>query len=204
MDYNSDVTYVLTAPRCRPSWRELYGNMPVTKSKRFRRGDKIVGIPEEQIARLVELGHAVPEDDWNPEEFRKMSANRRLAMNQAAAADMASAVANAKASSGQPLVGLEDAPAPAPAKPEGEAHEVDGIKVEDVEDLATGDTDDAADLASITPGVGDDSDTDTGEASDRYTDMSYPDLQREAKDKTGNGGGSAPELRDRLREHDAK
>lgn len=41
------------------------------------------------------------------------------------------------------------------------------------------------------------------EVDDGYDEMSYPVLQRLAKERTGNGGGSTEELIERLREHDA-
>lgn len=42
------------------------------------------------------------------------------------------------------------------------------------------------------------------EQEDRYDAMSYPDLQREAKERDLNGGGSAEDLRERLRADDAE
>lgn len=42
-----------------------------------------------------------------------------------------------------------------------------------------------------------------GEGEDRYDALTYPELQQEAKARTLNAGGSAEDLRDRLREADA-
>ncbi len=55
-----------------------------------------------------------------------------------------------------------------------------------------------ADLGSTATNEGGDQD----EEGDRYDGMSYSDLQAEAKQRTGNGGGSAEDLRERLREAD--
>ena len=55
-----------------------------------------------------------------------------------------------------------------------------------------------ADLGSTATNEGGDLDTE----GDRYDSMSYSDLQSEAKQRTGNGGGSADDLRERLREAD--
>lgn len=189
MKYEEGTDYVLTASRCRPSWKEQVGNGLLTRSKRFKRGEVLADIPEEQIARLVEMGHAVPEADWDPVEFRKASAARRQAMQQFAAADAASAVREAQArGNGQPVAGLED------ADPK---REVDGIKVDDVDDL----DEDGKPKAATAP----DGDEPVSEPmSDGYDDLSYPELVKKAKAETGNGGGTAEELKARLREHDAQ
>lgn len=64
-------------------------------------------------------------------------------------------------------------------------------------------------IAASSPGTAGDlgstatqTDQDEEAEGDRYTNMSYSDLQAEAKQRTGNGGGSADDLRDRLREAD--
>lgn len=189
MEYEEGTEYVLTASRCRPSWKEQVGNGLLTRSKRFKRGEVLKGIPEEQVARLVELGHAVPKDEWDPAEFRKQSAARRQAMMQSAASDMASEVRAASArGNGQPVAGLED------AEPK---REVDGIEVEDVDGLD----------ANGKPKQGDDS----GDASDEeeqvtdsLDDLPYAELVKKAKAETGNGGGTAEELKARIREHNAQ
>jgi TATA-binding protein-associated factor Taf7 len=90
-------------------------------------------------------------------------------------------------------------------------HVTDGT--EEVTDDA--DADLAADAARVraagsTGGTGDlgtsstQSDQDEDAEGDRYDGMSYADLQAEAKQRTGNGGGSAEDLRERLREADAE
>lgn len=179
MDFNEDTTYVLTATRTRATWKEPIGNSAAmrTKSIRFRRGDKLLGIPIEQVARLVDLGHAVPEDEYDPEAIQRLSAARRLAMTQAAAADAKAAVLAAQQASGQPVAGLPDA----------DVRMVDGIEVEDVDGLKDdGGEDD--DLAKV--------------PAPDYGSMDYPTLQRTAKERGLNAGGSADELRARLREAD--
>lgn len=50
--------------------------------------------------------------------------------------------------------------------------------------------------------TGTQSDQDPDAEGDRYDSMSYAELQSEAKQRTGNGGGSADDLRERLREAD--
>ena len=52
-------------------------------------------------------------------------------------------------------------------------------------------------------GEGSGGDDDEESEYDKYDEMSYQDLQAEAKERTGNGGGSAEDLRARLREADA-
>lgn len=58
-----------------------------------------------------------------------------------------------------------------------------------------------------TDDAGDTDETDAPEpdesAEDVYDRMPYPELQQEAKSRTGNGAGNAEELRTRLREADA-
>jgi hypothetical protein len=188
MDYEEGTEYVLTAPRCRASWRVQVGNAFVLKSKRIKRGEVISDVPEDQVARLVNMSHAVPKDEWDPAEFRKASAARRQAMQQFAASDAASAVREAaKRGNGQPVVGLADA----------DAHEIDGIKVDDVDDLdENGKPKQASAPDSDDAPVGD-------EVTDNYDDLPYAELVKTAKTITGNGGGSADELKARLREHDA-
>jgi hypothetical protein len=188
-EFDENTTYVLTATRTRATWREPIGNSSAmtTKSVRFRRGEKLEGIPVEQVARLHQLGHAVPEDEYDPEEIRRVSAQRRMNMMQAAAADAKAAVDARKAASGQPVAGLEDAD----QEPK---REVDGIEVEDVDDF---------DPSKTEPYV-EDEDADAGEdGGDKYDAMDYPQLVQEAKTRTGNGGGTKEELKQRLRDADA-
>lgn len=189
--FDESKTYVLTATRTRANWKEQSGTEMIKRSQRFSRGEKLVGdIPVSQVQRLYEMGHAVPEDEWDPEAFRKQSAARRLAMQQAAAADAKAMVAAAgDRVTGQPVVGLEDAaPAPkaeAPAS-DPEKRTVDGIVVEDVDGLPDPDGDGGEQV---------------GEAIPDYENMAYPELVQLAKKETGNGGGNAEELKQRLREH---
>lgn len=78
-----------------------------------------------------------------------------------------------------------------------------------VDEDATEDTD-GPETGSDTPEDPQGSGEATGEAGgtpetdgpDKYDEMSYADLQAEAKERTGNGGGSADDLRARLREQD--
>lgn len=183
MEFDENKTYVLTATRTRATWREPIGNSAAlrTKSIRFRRGDKLEGIPVEQVARLFDLGHAVPEDEYDPEDIQRRSAARRLAMTQAAAADARAAVeARRNAANGQPVAGLED------AEPK---REIDGIEVEDIDTVSDDQKGDGAPEPDVTAGPYDHED---------YGSMDYPQLQNLAKSRTGNGGGSKPELVSRL------
>jgi hypothetical protein len=189
MDFNPDTEYVLTAPRTRASWKVLMGNVLQTHSKRFKRGEVLKDIPEGQIARLVQMGHAVPKDEYDPEALKRVSAARRLAMNQAAAADAKAAVdaREAAAAAGQPVAGLED------------ARTSDGVKIEDVLDMEDADgTDDGDDLTSLPDPSAE------GQPAEDYHNMPYPELQQYAKRVTGSGAGSADDIKARLDEHFAQ
>lgn len=220
-DFSENETYVLTASRTRASWQEPVGNSMVVRSRRFRRGDKLDGIPADQIARLVEMGHAVPESEYDPAKIQKLSAARRLAMTQAAAADARAAINNSRESHGQPVVGLEDAD-PAETQEHGteldrsggtenqsprvySGHEADGIPVEDVVDMKSSD-EDPDDQDGPQPGSDEDMTVPENNAASNedYASMDYPTLQNLAKTRTGNGGGSKEDLIARLREHDAQ
>lgn len=178
-EFKEGTTYILTATRTRATWKVPVGNALQTKSLRLKRGDKLDAIPVEQQARLVELGHAVPEDEFDEDAIRKQSAARRMMMMQAAAADAKAAVDARKTASGQPVVGLEDADAP--------KRTVDGIEVEDVDDLDTPK----------------DEDDDGAVEGDKYDAMDYPQLVQEAKGRNLGGGGTKEELKQRLRDDDA-
>jgi hypothetical protein len=79
-------------------------------------------------------------------------------------------------------------------------NEDDGTAAAAATTAATSSTGTVADLGSTAT----QSDQDKDAEGDRYDSMSYSDLQAEAKQRTGNGGGSAEDLRDRLREADAE
>lgn len=166
---------------------------PLNEPKRYVKGDSI-SLSKSEAERYLRSGAMVKQSDYDEEKQAEEDAKRR-AEADLVLSSMAVHPTAAGQNHGQPVVGLEDAEPEKTAEPK--AHEVDGIEVEDVMTLPpeqTGDPDVDLDDES-------EKDEPTG---DQYTDMSYPDLQREAKDRTGNGGGNAEELRARLREHDAQ
>lgn len=197
VDQLDDKTYVLTATRTRVTWRVPRGAEMVPVGKRFKKGQKIVGIPEAQLHRLVALGHAVPEDEYDPEALADAKLRKRLMYDQGATKSAMVELqlrrareARADGVAGQKTVGLEDADAPASSK-----RMVDGIEVEDIDDVVGADgNDDDAEIASTSAAPGD------APAQD-YRSMDYPSLQQYAKEVTGSGAGGKEEIYTRLDAH---
>lgn len=193
VDQLDGKTYILTAPRTRATWRVQRGINQQVVGKRFRQGEPVIGLPEHALARLVELGHAVPEDEYDPEALRIEKLRKRMTYDQNAAstAMLEFTLAKNRQAAGLAKVGLPDADAPAKLTDSG--YEVDGIKVEDVDGSGVSESDDD-DLVSTEQ-------SEQGEAPADYRSMDYPSLQQYAKEVTGSGAGGKEEIYARLDEH---
>ena len=167
---------------------DKYSGRPLNEPKRYEKGD-LISLSEDEAERYLRSGAMVSAEDFDPEEQADLDAKRRAEADKVLSS-MTADPNRAGQTSGH-LVGLEDA-APE-TKPDGDGASdpimVDGIEVEDIEDVKDPDADPDAD--------GD------APAGDGYEDMSYPELVQTAKAKTNNGGGTKEELIARLREHDA-
>lgn len=206
VDQYDGETYVLTAPRCFVTWRVPRGNEMVVARKRFTRGDKLTQIPEVKLHKLIDLGHAVAESDYDPEAIAAEKARKRFIYDQGATKTALIEWEMAKqrrAAAGAKSVGLPDADANTSTDEQTQLTDtgrtVDGIKLEDVDpDGSATDDDD-----EIT-GTGDDDVEDGGEAPEDYQSMDYPRLQQYAKQVTGSGAGGKEEIIARLDEHFAQ
>jgi hypothetical protein len=190
-------TYVLTATRCYVTWHTPMGNRMVVDRKRINRGDAITGVPEANLRKLAKLGHAVPEDEYDPEALATEKLRKRLMYDQGAASTalLEFTMAKNRQAAGMREVGLPDADAPAKLTDSG--YTVDGIKVEDVDPGSGGDGNDDESLADL-------SNESTGEPPEDYHNMDYPALQQYAKKVTGSGAGGKDEIVARLDEHFAQ
>lgn len=205
VDSLDGVTYILTAPRAQVTWQVPRGANIVVERKRLRRGDKITQVPEYNLARLVQLGHAVPEDEYDPEKLAAEKMRKRLIYDQGAAStamlEFQMEMNRRAAKAGGGVAGLDEAPTPDtdPALTD-TGREVDGIKLEDVDARADAPADDDDELTSTEAG----NEGESGEDIPDYRSMDYPALQRLAKDTTGSGAGGKDELIARLDEHYGK
>lgn len=158
---------------------------PILEPKRYEQGDQI-SLTEEEAERYLRSGAMVKAEGYDPEAQAEDDAERRAEADKVLST-MAATPTRAGQVGGQ-LVGLEDADADEKKSDAEEPVEVDGIVVEDIEDVKQPE---------------DEVDPDA-EPQDPYADMGYPDLVQTAKSRGLNGGGSKEELRARLRESDAQ
>lgn len=158
---------------------------PILEPKRYEKGD-LISLSESEAKRYLRSGAVVPEGEFDADKQAEEDAARRAEADR-----LLSTMAASPTAAGQvtgKLVGLEDA-APPPSE---EPHEVDGIQVEDIEsvkqpeDETPGDSEDSGEVAGDKPDI---------------DNLDFASLVQLAKTKTGNGGGTKEELRERLHEY---
>jgi hypothetical protein len=156
---------------------------PILEPKRYEQGDTI-SLPESEAERYLRSGAMVREGEFDAEKQAEEDAARR-AESDRLLATLAVNPTTAGQTSGK-IVGLEDAPEKGGSS---EPHEVDGIVVEDIEDVKQ--PEDATPPDEVA----------SGETAPDIDNLDYPSLVQAAKSAGLSGGGTKDELRERLHEH---